>query len=96
MEHTFPSAEIVKGAMKMANKGHTRSPTGVLQTLMWSLAETCVNESEILQSTAKPPTMNVRIHVQKVLVFLILPQRLKARTMQHTWWTVVLQSYDIM
>jgi hypothetical protein len=95
MEHTFLSAETVKGAMKMANKGHIRSPTGVLPALMWSLAEIRVNESELFQSTAKPPIMKVWTHVQKFVVFLILPQRMKARTMQRTWWTVVLQSYDI-
>jgi hypothetical protein len=46
MEHTFPSAETVKEAMKMANKSHKK-------------AEIRVIESELFQIGAKSPTMKV-------------------------------------
>lgn len=71
----------------------TKRPTRVLLALM-SLAEICVIESELFHITAESPTMYKHM-CKRFVVSFILPQRIKARTMQHTWWTVVLQSYDI-
>lgn len=39
--------------------------------------------------------MKLTSHWQKFIVLLTTTQRMKMRTMQHTWWAVVLQSYDI-